>query len=169
MTTMLSEPRAHHPSGIGIFSDGYRQSLAERYTPKLSLGPAGGEKMFGGILKGLEIVGVAGAMSYLNARHAAAGRNAFEVMGVPADLALGLLFSGFALTGYFGQQGDHALNFGIGFLGAYACRMGSVWGAASRPAVAPSHVPATLPAPSPFAPASAPAAAEQQPYYPWAA
>lgn len=165
MTTMLSEARQHHLPGI--FSDAHRQSLSERFAPQMSLGPAGGERMFGGILKGLEIVGVAGAMSYFNARHAAAGRNAYEVMGVPADLALGLLFSGFALTGYFGQQGDHALNFGIGFLGAYACRMGSIWGAAARPSVGPSHATPTLPAPSPYA--APPPAAEKQPYYPWAA
>ena len=166
MTTMLSEARHHLP---GIFSDAHRQSLAERFTSRTSLGPAGGERMFGGILKGLEIVGVAGAMSYFNARHAAAGRNAYEVMGVPADLALGLLFSGFALTGYFGQQGDHALNFGLGFLGAYACRMGSIWGAASRSNTGSGHATGALPAPNPYAtaPARAPATAEQ--YYPWAA
>jgi len=169
MTTLLSEyrPHAHTP---GIFSDSHRDALFERFGSRASLGPAGGERMFGGVLKAIEIVGAGGAMSYLNARHAQAGRNAYEVMGVPADLALGLLFSGFALTGYFGQQGDHALNFGIGFLGSYACRMGSIWGASARAAAttqvsgpAPAQIPA--PAPTPYAPATQSRAAD----YPWAA
>jgi len=128
--------------------------------------------MFGGILKAVEIIGVGGAMSYLNARHAAPGRNAYEFMGVPADLTLGLLFSGFALTGYFGQQGDHALNVGIGFLSAYGCRMGTIWGGAARPA-APAHAVGVLPGPATaYGPGQQPAPQVQgaQPqYYPWAA
>lgn len=169
MTTMLSEyrPHSHTP---GIFSDAHRDSLFERFGTRATLGPAGGERMFGGLLKAIEIVGAGGAMSYLNSRHAAAGRNAYEVMGVPADLALGLLFSGFALTGYFGQQGDHALNFGIGFLGSYACRMGSIWGASAR-SMSEARVGASaLPAPAPRPYVAAGAA--RQPadnVYPWAA
>jgi len=93
----------------------------------------GGEKVFGNILEVIEVVGVAGTMSYLNSRHAAAGRHAYEVAGVPADLALGLLFSGLAtFTGYFGEQAGHVNNVGSGFLTAYACRMGTMWGAAAR-------------------------------------
>jgi hypothetical protein len=168
MTTMLSEYRPH---GVGIFSDPRIHALGERYAPKATLAGAGGERMFGGALKGIEVIGVGGAMSYLNAKHAAAGRNAYEVMGVPADLALGLLFSGFALTGYFGQQGDHALNFGLGFLSAYACRMGSIWGAAAREARDAAAPKANLPAPAVAGPyASAPSPERQaQKRYPWAA
>ena len=167
MTTILSE---HRPAPGMLFSDAHVHSLGERF-PRMPLlgGGAGGERMFGGILKSVEIVGVGGAMSYLNARHAKPGRNAYEFMGVPADLALGLLFSGFALTGYFGQQGDHALNVGVGFLSAYACRMGSIWGAGAREAAPPAHAVGALPAPNPYAPAPMPAPAPAATPYPWAA
>jgi hypothetical protein len=94
--------------------------------------PGGGEKYMGAVLTAVEVVGVAGAMSYLNNKHGTKGRNAVEVMGVPADLALGLLFSGLGVTGYFGEHGKHSLAIGCGFLGAYACRMGVLWGAGAR-------------------------------------
>lgn len=114
-----------------ILSDAHVQHLREKFRP-YSFTSGGGEKTFGEVLKAVEVVGVGGAMSYLNARHAAAGRNAYEVAGVPADLALGLLFSGLAITGYFGEHASHGQNVGLGFLAAYACRMGSVWGGTAR-------------------------------------
>lgn len=171
MTTMLSEYRPHGPGMI--FSDAHVQALGERFPARGALAGVNGERMFGGALKAIEVIGVGGAMSYMNARHAAPGRNAYEVMGVPADLALGLLFSGCALTGYFGQQGDHALNFGLGFLSAYACRMGSIWGSASREAREATLAKTSLPAPAsavagPYAPAP-PNAREAKQRYPWAA
>src|SRR5271156_2230110 len=110
-----------------ILSDNTLRDWAEKY-PALSRAAsgAGGEKTFGAVLQTVEVVGVAGAMSYMNARHAATGRNAYEVAGVPADLALGLLFSGLAtFTSYFGKQAEHVHNVGNGFFCAYACRMGT--------------------------------------------
>lgn len=116
-----------------LLSDAHIHSLGERF-PRLAHLEGAGEKTFGAILAGIEVVGVAGTMSYLNARHAAVGRNAYEVAGVPADLALGLLFSGLAITGYFGEHAKHGHNVGFGFLAAYAARMGTVWGTSSRSA-----------------------------------
>jgi hypothetical protein len=119
-----------------ILSDSTINDWQSRF-PRLShvTSTKGGEKVFGNILEAIEVVGVAGTMSYLNSRHAAAGRHAYEVAGVPADLALGLLFSGLAtFTGYFGEQANHVNNVGSGFLAAYACRMGTMWGAAARDA-----------------------------------
>jgi hypothetical protein len=130
----------------------------------------GGEKAFGNILQAIEVVGVAGTMSYLNSRHAAAGRHAYEVAGVPADLALGLLFSGLAtFTGYFGEQASHVSNVGSGFLCAYAARMGTMWGAVARDAknqVAAGAVRGAFQAGSPYA---APQQAHAAAGYPWAA
>jgi hypothetical protein len=116
-----------------LLSDAHIHSLGERF-PRLAHLEGAGEKTFGAILAGIEVVGVAGTMSYLNARHAAAGRNAYEVAGVPADLALGLLFSGLAITGYFGEHAKHGHNVGFGFLAAYAARMGTVWGRSAQSA-----------------------------------
>ena len=132
----------------------------------------GGEKAFGNILQAVEVVGIAGTMSYLNSRHAAAGRHAYEVAGVPADLALGLLFSGLAtFTGYFGEQAGHVSNVGSGFLCAYACRMGTMWGATARDAKnqsLPGAVRGAFPASSPYAPPQ-PQQQVQATSYPWAA
>jgi hypothetical protein len=156
-----------------ILSDRLVHDFAERY-PRMAhmASSAAGEKTFGAILQGITVIGVAGTMSYLNARHAAAGRQAYEVAGVPADLALGVLFSGLALTGYFGDHAKHAHNVGNGFLCAYACRMGTMWGSAAKSqlgAGAPRAAAAfAAPAGSPYASnaASAPVATGS---YPWAA
>jgi hypothetical protein len=116
------------------YSDQGLARLQERFHPLPRIGTAGGgERLFGNALTAIEIVGVGGAMSYLNARHAPPGKNAYEVAGLPADVVLGLLFSGVSVfTGYFGKYAEHGLNVGIGFLLAYACRMGSIWGQAAR-------------------------------------
>jgi hypothetical protein len=155
-----------------LLSDANINTLSEKWPRLAHLSGPKGEKTFGEVMKAIEIVGVGGAMSYMNAKHASPGRNAYEIMGVPADLALGLIFSGFAVTGYFGEHADHAQNVGIGFLAAYACRMGSVWGASSRTAkveAALGTVRGAFAAPHPFQPAEAvvPQGVPQQ--YPWAA
>ena len=115
-----------------IFSDHRIGDLTSKYLPRASFEAGGGEKYFGAVLQAVEIVGVAGAMTYMNNSRGAAGRGAIEFMGVPADLALGLIFTGLGVTGYFGEHGKHSLNVGCGFLGAYACRMGQVWGVAAK-------------------------------------
>lgn len=151
----------------GIFSDHTLQDFLNR-NPRVShlVSPSGtGENVFGAILQAVEFVGVAGTMSYFNARHAAPGRQAYEVAGVPADLALGLLFSGLSVSGYFGKHASHGHNVGGGFLAAYACRMGSMWGGATRAQLAGAPVRGA------FAPAVAQPnfQAAGVPAYPWAA
>lgn len=118
----------------GIFSDHTLQDFLNRNPRVAHVASASGtgENVFGAVLQTVEFVGVAGTMSYLNMRHAAPGRQAYEVAGVPADLALGLLFSGLSLSGYFGKHASHGVNVGSGFLAAYACRMGATWGAAAK-------------------------------------
>lgn len=154
-----------------ILSDNTIRDWHERF-PRMShaIEGAGGEKTFGAVLQAIEVVGVAGTMSYMNSRHAAAGRRAYEVAGVPADLALGLLFSGLAtFTGYFGSQASHVQNVGSGFLSAYACRMGTTWGAAARDAkeaLPGGVVRGAFPAGSPYGMPQQQAAAGS---YPWAA
>jgi hypothetical protein len=128
----------------------------------------GGEKTFGAILQALEVVGVAGTMSYLNARHAKPGRQAYEVAGVPADLALGLLFSGLAVTGYFGDHAKHAHNVGNGLFCAYACRMATMWGGAAKPGL-PVGGPTARGAFGPAQPSPYATTETTVPAYPWAA
>lgn len=151
-----------------ILSDRLVHDFAERYPRVAHLtSSAAGEKTFGAVLQAITVIGVAGTMSYMNARHAGPGRQAYEVAGVPADLALGVLFSGLAVTGYFGDHAKHAHNVGNGFLTAYACRMGTMWGAASKSQQLGSAPPKTFAAPpgSPYAAAKAP---ESVGAYPWA-
>jgi hypothetical protein len=156
-----------------ILSDNTIRDWHERF-PRMShiVEGAGGEKTFGAVLQAIEVVGVAGTMSYMNSRHAAAGRRAYEVAGVPADLALGLLFSGLAtFTGYFGSQASHVNNIGSGFLCAYACRMGTMWGSAARDAKDQALAGGVVR--GAFAPPASPYAAQPQQQtagsYPWAA
>jgi hypothetical protein len=153
-----------------ILSDRLVHDFAERYPRLAHVTSSGaGEKTFGAILQGIEVIGVAGTMSYLNARHAAAGRQAYEVAGVPADLALGVLFSGLALTGYFGDHAKHAHNVGNGFLCAYACRMGTLWGSAAKSQLQAAQAgrPQFAPSPGVSQPQPQPQAAVGA--YPWAA
>jgi hypothetical protein len=148
-----------------ILSDRLVHDFAERYPRMAHAALSGaGEKTFGAILQGIEVIGVAGAMSYMNARHAAAGRQAYEVAGVPADLALGVLFSGLALTGYFGDHAKHAHNVGNGFLCAYACRMGTLWGGAAKSQLAAAQAPRGT-----FAPTGSSPSREAVGSYDWAA
>ena len=126
----------------GIFSDPTLQHYMER-NPRVAqflTTTSTGENIFGAALHAVEVVGVAGTMSYMNARHAAPGRQAYEVAGVPVDLALGLMFAGLAASGYFGKHSNHGYNVGNGFLTAYACRMGSMWGGAAKAQLAGAGV-----------------------------
>ncbi|HTR02537.1 MAG TPA: hypothetical protein VMN82_05015 [Thermoanaerobaculia bacterium] len=166
----LTDSHVHAPR---LLSDGYLQRAETRLPPIPTLGiPAGsGERLFGHALTAIEIVGVGGAMSYLNAKHAAPGKNAYEVLGLPADVVLGLAFSGTAVfTNYFGRYAEHGLNVGLGLLLAYACRMGSIWGDAARREAPPAGVRGYFQSSGerPFQPAPAPAEAAV-PQYPWAA
>jgi hypothetical protein len=91
-----------------------------------------GESVLGNVLQ-LGLIGlVAGGTSYMNAKHAAPGRQAYEVLGVPADLALGLSFTGLALAGYFGEHAKSGQNIGHGFLAAYVVRLCRTWGEEAR-------------------------------------
>lgn len=154
----------------GIFSDHTLQDFLNR-NPRVNpttgavLGGKG-EDVFGAVLQTVEFVGVAGTMSYFNARHAAPGRQAYEFAGVPVDLALGLLFSGLSVGGYFGKHASHGTNVGSGFLAAYACRMGGMWGGAARAQLGGAPVRGSLASP-PMASPNYQAAGEAR--YPWAA
>jgi len=156
-----------------MLSDGFIQRVDARNPPMFSGAKAAGgsgERLFGHALTAVEIVGVGGAMSYLNAKHAAPGKNAYEILGLPADVVLGLTFSGFSIfTNYFGRYAEHGLNVGLGFLLAYACRMGSIWGEAARGESSPGVRGYFSAGPErPYQ--SAPVEQEEAvPQYPWAA
>lgn len=154
----------------GIFSDHTLQDFLNRNprvhsTTGAVLGGKG-EDAFGAVLQTVEFVGVAGTMSYFNARHAAPGRQAYEFAGVPVDLALGLLFSGLSVGGYFGKHASHGTNVGGGFLAAYACRMGGMWGGAARAQLGAAPVRGAF-GPQPVGAPNYQAAVAGQ--YPWAA
>jgi hypothetical protein len=168
----LTDSHIHAPR---LLSDGYLQRAEARYSPISHAVASGtsGERVFGHALTAIEIVGVGGAMSYLNSRHAPPGKNAYEILGLPADVVLGLTFSGTAIfTNYFGRYADHGLNVGLGFLLAYACRMGSIWGDAARreapPGVRGYFQAPQVPTEKPFQPVPVPAE-QAAPQYPWAA
>lgn len=169
----LTDSHIHAPR---LLSDGKLQNLETRWSPlpQFRAAAGGGERLFGHALTAIEIVGVGGAMSYLNARHAAPGKNAYEVLGLPADVVLGLAFTGTAVfTNYLGRYSEHGLNVGLGFLLAYACRMGSIWGDASRRESPPAGVRGYFQSSGerPFQPAPGMSAPAEQsvPQYPWAA
>ena len=111
-------------------SDNHLGSL-ERFT-KPRAAAAGGEKNFGEILKSIETVGAAVTMSYMNGKHARPGRNAFELGGVPVDLALGVVGNVVALSSYLGEYSEHAHNLANGMLCAYGCRIAMMYGAEAR-------------------------------------
>jgi hypothetical protein len=169
----LTDSHIHAPR---LLSDGYLQRAEARYAPiSHAIASGSGERVFGHVLTAIEIVGVGGAMSYLNAKHAAPGKNAYEVLGLPADVLLGVVFSGTAVfTNYFGRYAEHGLNVGLGFLLAYACRMGSIWGESARESLPPGspgvrgYFQASGDRPFQNAP-MAPSAQEAVPQYPWAA
>jgi hypothetical protein len=152
------------PQTGSLFSPSHWAWLDQRF-PRISHA-TGGEKMFGDMLQAFEVVGVAGTMSYLNAKHAAAGRNAYEIAGIPVDIVLGLLFSGLSVAGYFGEHGKHSFNVGSGFLAAYACRQASIWGGAARQQ---SGAHKELPPPAPFQAAGSIAESSSPRKYDWAA
>lgn len=114
-----------------FLSDTHLSHLGSRFARMSGL-KGGGERAFGEVLKTVETVGVAGAMSFVNARYAEAGKPAYEVAGVPADLAGGILIGALSLAGYLGKYDEHGHNISNGLIATYAVRMGSIWGANAR-------------------------------------
>lgn len=93
---------------------------------------AGGERNFGAILAGVETLGTAGFMAYMNAKFGKNGRSAVEFGGVPVDVVLGILSNAVGFSGYLGKYSEHAHNLGNGFLSAYLVRLLMMWGASAR-------------------------------------
>jgi hypothetical protein len=169
--------RSGNLKGISMFlNDAHRAALSDHVhqaLTKLKGAPAGaGERTFGEILKGIETVGTATTMAYMNAKHTKPGRQAVEVGGIPLDITAGVLGTVVAVSGYLGSYSEHAHNISNGFLCCYGVRMGMIWGADARAqqevarATQQSQV-GMLPAPNP---ASNVRPFTRQPQkYPWAA
>lgn len=160
-----------HPLGT-ILSDAHLRALEARF-PRVAHAVAGGEKWLGTLLGVAETAGICGVMSYFNGKHGEGPRPAVEILGVPADLVLGVLISGSSAMGYFGEHATHSQNIGAGLLSAYSARMGNDWGRSARVVTLPANVRGYFPPPTASAAAMAPpppspvqASAPRQPF-PW--
>ena len=152
----MSEVLAH-PFGT-ILSDAHLAALQSRF-PRVAHAVAGGEKWLGTAMGVIEVAGIAGVMSYFNAKHGQGPRPAVEILGVPADLVFGLLITGGSAMGYFGEHARHSQNIGAGLISAYSSRMGTDWGRGARMPEMPAGVRGYFGAPQP-------PAMPQAPYYP---
>jgi hypothetical protein len=93
---------------------------------------AGGERNFGAVLTGIETLGTAGFMAFLNAKYGKNGRSAVEFGGVPVDVVVGILGNVVGFSGYLGKYSEHAHALSNGFLAAYLVRLLMMWGANAR-------------------------------------
>ena len=101
-------------------------------SKETAVAAAGGERNFGALLAGVETLGTAGFMAYLNAKHGKPGRSAVEFGGVPLDVVVGILGNVVGFSGYLGKHSEHAHNLANGFLAAYLIRLMMMWGANAR-------------------------------------
>lgn len=102
------------------------------HSKESAVSAAGGERNFGALLAGVETLGTAGFMAYMNAKFGKNGRSAVEFGGVPVDVVLGVLGNAVGFSGYLGKYSEHAHNLGNGFFGAYLVRLLMMWGANAR-------------------------------------
>jgi hypothetical protein len=122
-----SPPRLFSDAGISRMDGLFPARAAAAVTA------GAGERIMDGAITAVEIIGVGVAVSYFNAKNAQAGKVAYELAGLPVDVVVGILVAGSAVfTNFWGRMSGHALNVGIGFLLAYGCRMGALWGQAAR-------------------------------------
>jgi hypothetical protein len=118
-----------------FLSDNHLHALTKVATKSVGLkGKA--ERIAGEAIKATVVVGATGAMAYVNGRFSEAGHDHFEVSGVPVDLAGGLALTALSFMDVFGRFDEIGHAAGAGMLGAYAARMGQLWGANAKVASA---------------------------------
>jgi len=108
------------------------QDRVQRKIAELRANPSSDKSSFAMVVRSVEVVGAAGVMGYMNAKHAKPTRNALEFFGLPVDVALGVFGNIFAVSNYLGEYSEHLHNVSNGILCAYAVRMGMMWGADAK-------------------------------------
>ena len=93
-------------------------------------------RVAGEAIKEALVAGTAFGASYVNARYGSGG--AYEVQGVPADLAGGLLISALSFADFLGKYDEFGHAIGSGLLAAYGSRLGAKHGAEAKLAASKS-------------------------------
>lgn len=87
-------------------------------------------RVAGEAIKEVLVAGTAFGASYANARYGVGG--AYEIQGVPADLAGGLLISALSFADVLGKYDEFGHAIGSGLLAAYGARLGAKHGAEAK-------------------------------------
>lgn len=87
-------------------------------------------RVAGEAIKEALVAGTAFGASYANARYGTGG--AYEIKGVPADLAGGLLISALSFADILGKYDEFGHAIGSGLLAAYGSRLGAKHGAEAK-------------------------------------
>jgi len=98
-----------------------------------------GEETVGMALQTVEVGGTAFGFAYANQRY---GSGEIKILGLPADLAVGIGLHVVGLFGGVGKYGDHAHNIADGALASYAARQGAVFGAKAKQSASTGWAPA---------------------------
>ncbi len=87
-------------------------------------------RVAGEAIKEALVAGTAFGASYANARYGTGG--AYEISGIPADLAGGLLISALSFADVLGKYDEFGHAIGSGLLAAYGSRLGAKHGAEAK-------------------------------------
>lgn len=107
---------------------GKAKELVERMHRKMQDLKKGSETAIGYGVQAAETVGTAFAFGYAHARWGGDDKE-LKVIGVPADLAVGITLVVAGLGGGLGKYGEHGVNIGSGALSSYAYKAGTEIGA----------------------------------------
>ena len=111
------------------------KEIAQRAQHRLATIKKASEKGMHQAFAIAEVNGTLFGWGYANARYgalpagaAAGAMKEIAVMGVPADLGLGVALLGLSLFGGLGMYAEHGINVGNGSTGAFSYRMGTELG-----------------------------------------
>lgn len=110
-------------------SDNVLRSLSHLATRTVGI-KGHASRVAGEAIKEALVAGTAFGASFANARYGSGG--AYEIQGVPADLAGGLLISALSFADVLGKYDEFGHAVGSGLLAAYASRLGAKHGAEAK-------------------------------------
>ena len=112
------------------------KEYAERMKSRMASVAKQAERSVDAALTVVEVGGTTFAFGYINGRYGAMPANAtanalpeYDIAGVPADLAAGIVLVGVGLMGGAGKYEEHAVRVGAGAIGAWGYRTGFQMGA----------------------------------------
>jgi hypothetical protein len=114
------------------------KELYERAHARLGKFRAENERTISRALQAVETAGAAGGWGYANARWGTASTAdahtlpEIQVVGIPADLAVGVGLLGVSFFGGLGKYDEHGFNLGSGSAAAFAYRMGHELGSKAQ-------------------------------------